>query len=143
MDTAGSANSMDDKVSFSGNYRIEISGWGLNNVFFVEKTDLLWTEGEEKKLHLHHALPDGAIIFVRLIAPENSYRSVPVAYQIENVQPMNSEGLCEMRLLQLRPRSRAHARNDVASRSAESTSNLYETKEDSAHPENEEVLHEA
>jgi hypothetical protein len=134
---------MDDKTSFPGNYRIEISGWGLNNLFFVEKTDLPWIEGEEKKLRLHHALPDGAIIFVRLIAPENSYSSVPVAYQAENVQPMNSEGLCEMRLLQLRPRSRAHARNEVASRSAESSSKPHGQKESSAQPENEEVLHEA
>jgi hypothetical protein len=134
---------MGDKVSFSGNYRIEISGWGLNNRFFVEKTDLPWVEGEEKKLRLHYALPDGAIIFVRLIAPENSYGSVPVAYQVQNVQPMNSEGLCEMRLMQLRPRSKAHARNEVASRSAESSSNSYEPKENSVQPENEEVLHEA
>ena len=134
---------MDDKVSFSGNYRIEISGWGLNNLFFVEKTDLPWIEGEEKKLRLHHALPDGAIIFVRLIAPENSYGSVPAAYQVENVQPMNSEGLCKMRLLQLHPRSKAHARNEVTSRSAETSSKCQGPKENSVQPENEEVLHEA
>jgi hypothetical protein len=134
---------MDDTTGFSGNYRIEISGWGLNNLFFVEKTALTWTEGEEKKLHLHHALPDGAIIFVRLIAPENSYSSVPVAYQVENVQPMNPEGLCEMRLLQLHPRSKARTRNKATSRSAESSSNSHRQKENSAQPENEEVLHEA
>lgn len=134
---------MDDKTSFPCNYRIEISGWGLNNVFFVEKTDLQWTEGEEKKLRLHHALPDGAIIFVRLIAPQSPYTSVPAAYQVDNVQPMNSEGLCEMRLLQLHPRSRAHARNDVASRSAETSSKCQGPKENSVQPENEEVLHEA
>jgi hypothetical protein len=109
----------------------------------VEKTDLPWAEGEEKNLRLHRVLPEGAIIFVRLIAPENAYSSVPVAYQVENVQPMNSEGLCEMRLLKLHPRSKAHARNEVASRSAESSSNCHGQKESSAQPEDEEALHEA
>jgi hypothetical protein len=134
---------MDDKVSFSDNYRIEISGWGLNNRFFVEKTNLPWLEGEEKKLRLHHALPDGAIIFVRLIAPENPYSSVPVAYQVENVQPMNPEGLCEMRLLQLHPRSKARARGEGASRPTECSSNPHEPKVNSTHRETEEILNEA
>jgi hypothetical protein len=131
------------KTSISDNYRIEISGWGLNNIFFVEKTDLLWTEGDEKKLQLHHALPDGAIVFLRLIAPEASYNSAPVAYQVGNVQPMNPAGLCEMRLLQLHPRSRARARSEGASQPTECSSNPHEPKENSTHREPEEVLHEA
>jgi len=32
----------------SRNYRIEVSGWDLNDVFFVEKSDLLWSDGGEK-----------------------------------------------------------------------------------------------
>ncbi len=76
---------MPDAATLSGNYRIEVSGWGLNDAFFVEKTDLHWTECGEKKLLLRHALPDGAVIFVRLIAPETSFGSVPVAYQVERL----------------------------------------------------------
>ena len=69
----------------SGNYRIEVSGWGLNDAFFVEKTELSWAEGGDKKLLLHHALLEGAIIFIRLVAPEYLYGSVPVAYQVGSV----------------------------------------------------------
>jgi hypothetical protein len=134
---------MGDTAMLSGNYRIEVSGWGLNDAFFVEKTDLHWTERGGRKLILHHALLEGAVIFVRLIAPEISSGSVPVAYQVEGVQPMNSNGLCEMRLRRLHPRSKAHTWDRIASLSAECSSNMYETKESSIETELEEVLHEA
>jgi len=134
---------MSDTATLSGNYRIEVSGWGLNDAFFVEKTDLHWTEGGERKLMLHHALPEGAIIFARLIAPETSHGSVPVAYQVESVQPMNSSGLCEMRLLRLQPRSKAHIWDQIASPSAKYSSKGAEPKESSIQTELEEVLHEA
>ncbi len=134
---------MADAATLSGNYRIEVSGWGLNDVFFVEKTELVWTEGGEKKLLLRHALPDGAVIFVRLIAPETSLGSVPVAYQAECVQPMNSTGFCEVRLLRLHPRSKAHTRSGIASQSAKHSSKACGPKESSMHSELEEVLHEA
>ena len=127
----------------SGNYRIEVSGWGLNDAFFVEKTELSWAEGGDKKLLLHHALLEGAIIFIRLVAPENLYGSVPVAYQVGGVQPMNCNGLCEMRLLRLQPRSRERAKNENASPSADSSSKAYEPKQTSIRSELEEVLHEA
>jgi len=134
---------MADAATLSGNYRIEVSGWGLNDAFFVEKTDLHWTEGGEKKLLLRHALPDRAVIFVRLIAPETSFGSVPVAYQVECIQPMNSAGLCEMRLLRMQPRSKAHTRSEIASRAAEHSSKAYEPRESAIQSELEEVLHEA
>jgi hypothetical protein len=134
---------MGDTATLSGNYRIEVSGWGLNDAFFVEKTDLRWTERGERKLMLHHALPEGAVIFARLIAPETSYGSVPVAYQVEGVQPMNSNGLCEMRLRRLHLRSKAHTWDRIASLSTEYSSNRYEKRRSSIEPEVEEVLHEA
>jgi hypothetical protein len=134
---------MGDTATLSGNYRIEVSGWGLNDAFFVEKTDLHWTERGERKLMLHHALPEGAVIFVRLMAPETSHGSVPVAYQVEGVQPMNSNGLCAMRLRRLHPRSKAQTWDRIASLSPEYSSNRYETSQSSMEPELEEVLHEA
>jgi hypothetical protein len=133
---------MGDPATLSGNYQIEVSGWGLDDAFFVEKTDLLWAEGGEKKLLLHRTLTDGNIIFVRLLAPETPFGSVPVAYQVERVQPMNSSGLCEMRLVRLQPRSRAHVRSEVASPSANSSSKACEPKESSIQSELEEVLRE-
>jgi hypothetical protein len=139
--SGGSTTAMGDAPTVQGNYRIEVSGWGLNDVFFVEKTDLLWSEGGEKKLLLHRALPDGTVIFVRLMTPETSHGLVPVAYQVENVQPMNPNGLCEMRLLQVRPRSKAHTRGAFASLSPEYSSKSSEGMESSHRMELEEVLH--
>ena len=134
---------MVDPATLSGNYPIEVSGWGLDDAFFVERTDLLWAEGGEKKLQLHRALTDGGIVFVRLLAPETPFGSVPAAYQVESVQPMNSAGLCEMRLLRLHPRSRAHTRSEVASPTAGCSSKGCEPKESSIQSELEEVLREA
>jgi hypothetical protein len=134
---------MVDTAILSGNYRIEVSGWGLNDAFFVEKTELQWTEGADKKLLLRHAVPEGAVIFVRLMAPENSFSSVPVAYQAEGVQPMNSFGLCEMNLLRLQPRSRAQYGTEIASPPVGRSSKTYEPKESSSRQELEEVLYEA
>ena len=134
---------MVNTVKLSANYRMEVSGWGLNDAFFVEKTELQWTEDGDKKLLLRHAVPEGGVIFVRLIAPENSFGSVPVAYRVQIVQPMNSFGLCEMTLSRLNPRSRADVRRGFASSSPRSSSKTYEPKESSSQPELEEVLYEA
>jgi hypothetical protein len=134
---------MGETATLSGNYRIEVSGWGLNDAFFVEQTNLHWTGRGERKLMLHHALPEDAVIFVRLIAPEASHSSVPVAYQVESLQPMNSKGLCEMRLRRLHPRSKAHTCDRIASLSAEYSSNRCEMSQSSIKPELEEVLREA
>ena len=134
---------MDGTATPQGNYRIEVSGWGLNDVFFVEKTDLLRSEGGQKRLLLHHALSEGAVIFVQLMAPETSNSLVPVAYQVESVKPMNSTGLCEMRLVQVHPRSKAHIRSSFASRSAKYSSKYIEMMESGTELELEEVLHEA
>src|ERR1700674_5720340 len=120
---------MGEAGTLAGNYRIEVSGWGLNDAFFVEPTNLHWTGRGERKLMLHHALAEGAVIFVRLMAPENSHGSVPVAYQVEGVQPTNSIGLCEMRLRRLHSRSKAHTWDRIASLSAEYSSNRFETKQ--------------
>jgi hypothetical protein len=125
------------------NYRIEVSGWGLNDVFFVEETELLWAEGGEKKLFLRHAPSEGAVIFIRLIAPETSCGAVPVTYRVDSVQPKNSMGLCEMRLARLYSRSRANKGSDVASPCEDFSSKGCGRKESSLEPEFEEVLHEA
>jgi hypothetical protein len=134
---------MGETTGFSGSYRVEVSGWGLNDVFFVEKTDLVWTGAEEKKLLLRHALPNGAIIFVRLVNPGISHNSVPVAYRVANVQPMNCAGQCEMRLLQLHPRSKESSRGDTASEMQERSASDCEPKESSKQTEDEKILHEA
>jgi hypothetical protein len=98
---------MADKFNSPGDYRIEVSGWGLDGGFFVEKTDLHWSPSGVKQLALHRTLPAEAMIFVRLLASESMDGSVPVAYQVNSIQPMDCSGRCEMQIQQVHPRSKA------------------------------------
>ncbi len=102
-----------------GDYRIEISGWALDNSFFVERTDLRWTADGEKQVHLQCPLPEGALVFGRLLAAEQSTGSVPVAYRVRGVMPRDSQGRYRMKLLQMHPRSKESLGVDPASNSAE------------------------
>jgi hypothetical protein len=62
-------------------YRVEVSGWDREQNFFVENSDLLWAEESGKVVSLHRALSPEAILFVRLLDPEQADRSHPVVYQ--------------------------------------------------------------
>ena len=106
---------MGNSVNSSGNYRIEISGWGLDNNFFVEQTDLFWDRSGEKQVLLHHALPREPSFLFGLLASEPSTGTVPVAYQVCSCAPMDCNGQCEMRLTQLHPRSKESHAGEVAS----------------------------
>jgi hypothetical protein len=85
-------------------YRIEISGWDKNGSFFVENTDLEWSEESGKRVQMSREVRNGAIIFVRLLqgpVPTNSY---PVAYQVECLQSNMNGKNQEFRLIQLHPK---------------------------------------
>lgn len=110
---------MGNTLNSAGDYRIEVSGWGLDNSFFVERTDLLWTNDGEKQVQLHRALPEGAIVFVRLLSPESSNGSVPLAYRVQQVVPMDCDGRCQMGLVQLHPRSKKSLGTHSASNDCE------------------------
>ncbi len=97
---------MGDSSSSGSNYPIEISGWGLDNEFFIERTDLEWTSGAEKQVCMQRAVAEGSIVFVRLFSSEPSNNSVPVAYQVEHAEPMDRTGRCLLRLAQMHPRAR-------------------------------------
>ena len=132
---------MNETAEANGSYRVELSGWDLGDTFFVEKTDLLWSQGGIKKLLSRHTLPAGAIVFVRLADPAVSYSTVPVAYRVEDVQSMNCAGQCEMHLVQLYPRSKESKCDDPASYLQERKN--AKTKENEKQARHKEVLHEA
>ena len=96
---------MASQSSLSTSYHIEISGWDLAENFFVEKTELDWSEQHGKKVCLRHWVRDGAIVFVRLVHPTASGHSFPVPYQVENVGPVSANGLQAVFLTQLNPRA--------------------------------------
>lgn len=93
----------------STSYRVEISGWDLDENFFVEKTELEWNEDQSKKVSLRRHLRDGALVFVRLITPTTWGHSYPIAYEVQNLSPGNSAGRTEVRLVQLQPRFAGHS----------------------------------
>jgi hypothetical protein len=86
-------------------YRVEVSGWDDNKAFFVENSELVWTEDHGKQVKLSCSLSEGAIIFLRLLQPISNDRSHPVAYETELVA-RNPEGQQQFRLLPVSLRSR-------------------------------------
>jgi hypothetical protein len=131
---------MGNSFNSPGDYRIEISGWGLDNSFFAERTDLLWTADGEKQVQLHRALPEGAIVFIRLLASEPSSGSIPVAYRIHSVVPMDCNGRCQMRLAQMHPRSKESSAWENASKETEDLRSVCDTREAETQLQLEEIL---
>ncbi len=104
---------MTERNRVSTSYRIEISGWDQAEDFFVEKTELDWSEQHGKRVYLRHSLRPGALVFVRLIHPTTG-QSSPVAYQVEKVTPADPNGITEVHLAQLTPRLRADGNREQA-----------------------------
>ena len=131
---------MNDAMNHPDNYQIEVSGWALDNTFFVERTELLWSEGGGKHMRLHRTLPPGTIVFIRLLAHDSAINSLPVAYGIESAKPMDSNGLCEMHLVQLRPRTKAPIEGVSASDVVEDSRSSCEQGQSSKYQEPEVIL---
>lgn len=72
--------------STAGRCRVEVSGWDKNNGFFVERSDLEWTEEPHKEVALGRAVSDGAIIFLRPVQTITSRRTRAVPYETEFVR---------------------------------------------------------
>jgi hypothetical protein len=95
---------MTPQVMVPTSYRVETSGWDVDENFFVEKTDLEWTE-EEKTIHLQRPVRKGTVVFVRLMGidvPENAF---PVAYQAAAVTYRTHERCYDVSLMQMLPRT--------------------------------------
>jgi hypothetical protein len=87
-------------------YRVETSGWDVDENFFVEKTDLEWSE-EEKTIHLQHPVRKGTVVFVRLMGLDTQEHAFPVAYQAAAVTYRTHERCYDVLLLQMLPRTHA------------------------------------
>jgi len=133
---------MEETTKLSGNYWVEVSGWGLDTSFFVEKTDLYWGPNGDKTVSLHHTVPEGTIVFVRLLSPDAVSGALPVAYRVAEIQAMNCNGLCEMILLQLHSREKVPLTEKLASYAVEDSrsENTCEPEENSAQMAPEEIL---
>jgi hypothetical protein len=77
-------------VSSAGNplsslYRVEVSGWDDQQDYFVEKSELEWSEDRGKQVTLTRKVRAGAMVFVRLLQSPSPDRSQAVAYRAEFV----------------------------------------------------------
>ena len=84
-------------------HRVEVSGWDENETFFVEKSDLAWDNFAGRHISLQHMLPDGAMVFVRILQPTSRLQSPPCAYQVEFIS-CDPEGQRQFRLNLVLPR---------------------------------------
>lgn len=84
-------------------YRVEVSGWDSNREFFVENSDLEWSESFGKQITINHSLAVGTVIFLRLLQPMSTKRPSPVAYEAEGVSQTQS-GQLQVRLKPVRSR---------------------------------------
>ena len=86
-------------------YQVEVSGWDHNKAFFVENSELEWTEESGKQVTLNRGLNEDAVIFLRLLQQMGNERSHPVAYQA-NLVARNTEGQWQFRLKPVSARAR-------------------------------------
>ena len=88
----------------TGLYRVEVSGWDKSQAFFVEKSDLEWTEDSGKRVVLSYKVQDRSVVFVRLLRQLSAERSHPVPYEAEFVA-LTPEGGRLFRLHPVSPRT--------------------------------------
>ena len=93
----------------SGLYRVEISGWDLEEIFFVEKAELEWDEETGRRVRLRRPLRKGSLIFVRLLQTLSAERAYPMAYQVDTIEA-EEDGYCRYRLKQVQSRSKLMAK---------------------------------
>jgi len=87
-------------------YRVEVSGWDHDKAFFVENSELEWSE-EGKQVTLTRTLNDRAVVFLRLLQPMSADRANPVAYETELVSS-TERGPRQFRLRAVSARSNRH-----------------------------------
>jgi hypothetical protein len=71
------------RLPLATTYRVEVSGWDAGQNFFVEKSDLEWSEETGKHLFLRRSLRDHSLLFVRLMHSTSTEHSHPVPYEVE------------------------------------------------------------
>lgn len=96
--------SLSTRFPITSLYRVEVSGWDKSQTFFVEKSELEWSEESGKHVTLRCAVPDGSVVFLRLIQPLSADRSQSVPYETEFVS-ITPGGKNQFRLHPASPRA--------------------------------------
>ena len=86
--------------------RVEVSGWDVNENFFVEKAELKCVDEQQKRVALRNPVRSGALVFVRRLDADDSGAGFPVAYKADAVVPHSTEKQYEIFLVRMWPRGR-------------------------------------
>src|ERR1041384_2770078 len=89
--------------ALASTFSVEVSGWDNSHTFFVERSELCWTEESGKRLTLSRRLPPRAMIFERLLQPTDGERAFPVPYEAEALSPASDKPQ-QFRLTRVVPR---------------------------------------
>ena len=73
---------MHSLIEGPNSYRVEVSGWNVKGVFFVESAILSWTDAGGKSVELMSRLHQSSVVFVRLIHSIAGKANFPVAYRV-------------------------------------------------------------
>jgi hypothetical protein len=95
---------MNEETAGTSSYRVEVSGWDASDTFFVEKTTLDWSGGDQKEISLRLALHQDAVVFVRLLQQLGKVDSFPIAYRASTVGT-GENGRTIVQLTRLHPRA--------------------------------------
>lgn len=87
-------------------YAIEISGWNLNEQFFVEQSELVW-ESKAQKVTLKQPLQEGTLVFIRLSGNGvDSLQSdaMPIPYEVSRVNHLAEKRVYQVELIRMKPK---------------------------------------
>jgi hypothetical protein len=90
-------------------YRVEVSGWDVDESFFVEKATLEVNQLSECVIYLRHPLRAGLMVFLRLIDSRVRYPTFPVAYRVTEVTSAEGAERSRVILQKLRRRRVSHS----------------------------------
>lgn len=99
------AKHMDAQVEVAGQMA-EVSGWDMDENFFVEKA-VLQPHGNGNRVDLRAQLRVGSLLFVRLFEVTSLNRTVPMAYRVTCIGRSTEMGARAVEMIELRPREMA------------------------------------
>ena len=102
-------------------YGVEVSGWNMDENFFVEQSELEWSEAAHK-INLRHAVRKGSFVFVRLLGSGEScvsHEPVPVPYEVIRVDYLPDLRSYQTALSKITPRTVTDSRVQASTESTQ------------------------
>jgi hypothetical protein len=86
-------------------YSVEVSGWNVENRFFVERTSLYMGQPGTKTVVLHSDLRSGLLVFIRLLSTTFAGKRYPKVYRVQAAELPDHAGFSRVHLAASEPGS--------------------------------------